>query len=1089
MVRKIVFSLVAVVIATTGAHGGAALQTVTGTLEGRVTDMREAAIAGATITAISTDTGLERKTMTTGDGFYRVPYLPLGRYRISAEAPGFKIVTKEGVEIRLNETTVVPFSLEPAPVREEVTVTATDIPTINTTSGEIKTSFDSQVVTDRPLATRNFLSLAEIVPGFQSSIFSGQNNPTLSTGSSINFNGTGTRGATFQTDGVNNDDSSENQNRQGVNISTIKQFQILSNNYTAEFGRGYGAVVLVQTKSGTNEIHGDIYWFHQNSRLNANSFFSNAAGSRVNPVTGQFGPVAPVPPSRRHQYGFTAGGPLKKNRLFWFGSFEQTRLGGSITLTRDILLPNERTPDPSVTDPADRKWIQDQINRFPNVLPNNPASPRAFTTTTLFSWPDQDYTGRLDYRLSDHDNLVIRYQYTRQKRQTADVIIGEQAFQNHKQQNLGLTETHIFTPTTVGEVRLGLGLRTTLVNIAAGNDTPVIRFSGTTFPSIIGNAGAFPIQRYQTDWQLVYNLTTLQGDRHNLKFGTDIRRGRLDDLADNFSRGFWTFATFGGFNAYQNFLRGFVSTFTKGYGEFFLENRLLEGNYYVQDDIRLTPRFILNVGLRHEIVAAPKEIKDRIGYGYGTDADNLEPRFGFAWSPTVERGWLARLVGAPGNFVIRGGYGIFHGRQFQSIFAQGGAGLRFNPPRAALLSFFNSSRVSDPTGGFVFTPGPPTARVSVTFADPNLQLPYTQQWNLTLERQFPWQLAVSVSYNGNRGIGLPFYDWSNRAEFPACAPNHPFVTERFRGVCFDKIDPNLNNSNPAPGFISRVQPRINERRPDPRYSNVLTVTNASWSYYHGLQLRVDKRLSNGLSFNIAWTWSKAVDTGSEATFSGLDANAATTKVNAARSLRAVSAFDTPHRLTINYSYYLPFFKNLKGVFGHLLSGWQVAGTTTFASGNPFTVFIGYDFNADGIGFDRPLLVDPAILGRSVDNPRPDPMNPSRQIAQSQLPSSAFFPNASVPTDQWPFKPGLANVGNLGRNTFRADGTNNWDFGLYKNFKVTETHTVSFRAEFYNLLNHPTFNAPVQTVTATTFGRITSQRNSPRFLQFAFRYIF
>jgi hypothetical protein len=353
----------------------------------------------------------------------------------------------------------------------------------------------------------------------------------------------------------------------------------------------------------------------------------------------------------------------------------------------------------------------------------------------------------------------------------------------------------------------------------------------------------------------------------------------------------------------------------------------------------------------------------------------------------------------------------------------------------------------------------------------------------------PTSLALSVSYNGNRGIGLPFYDWGNRPAFPACAPDHPFIAAQFRGVCFNMIDPNLTNTNPAPGFISRVQTRVNERRPDPLYSNVLRVFNGAWTYYHGMQVKLDKRLSNNLSFNLAYTWSKSIDTGSEATSTGIDTNAVQSRLLGPRSMRAVSSFDTPHRFTLNYSYYLPFFNNSTGVLHQTLGGWQLSGTATLASGNPFTAFIGYDYNADGLSGDRPTLVDPSVLGRSVDNPRPDPNNPSLQIAQSQLPAAAFFPNSTTPTANWPTAPGLASLGSLGRNTFRSDGIATWDLGLYKNFKITENNTLAFRAEFYNVLNHAIFSVPGQTTTLASFGRITSQRNAPRFLQFAFRYIF
>ncbi len=1075
--------------------GHARAQTVSGTLAGRVVDATGASVAGVSITATGMDTGLERKTVSSSDGFYQLTFVPLGRYRITVESTGFRPVRKEEVEVRLNETTVVDFKLEPGAIKEEIIVSASDVPTINTVNGEIKTSFDSQVVTDKPLAGRNFLNLAEIVPGFQNNLFSGQNNPTLSTGSSINFNGTGSRGATFQTDGVNNDDSSENQNRQGVNISTIKTFQILTNSYTSEFGRGYGAVVLVQTKNGTNDFHGEAYWFHQNSVFNANNFFRNAAG-RIGdrgdaPGPGQRvgQPRAPVPPSRRHQFGFTSGGPIRKNKFFYFASLDKIKNGGSQGFTEDVLFPNERAADPSVTNPADRAFIQSVIDRFPKVTPNNlAAGPRAFTTTRLFDFPAEDYTGRVDWRATDHDNITFRYQYSHQLFTAEDIIIGERADQNNRQQNFGIAATHVFSPTTVGEFRFAVGRRRTLVDIQAGNDTPVIRFSGTLNASIIGNAGAFPIHRFQTDFQYVFNLSTVKWAKHGLKFGTDIRRQQLNDLADNFSRGFYTFAAAGGLDAYGNFLRGITSSYQKGYGPFALGNRNFEMNFYAQDEFKASRGLSLNLGVRYESVKAPSEVNNLTQYGFNDDRNNVEPRFGFAWSPMKESGWVSKLTGGPGKFVVRGGYGIYHGRVFQSIFSQSGATLRFNPPNAAFLVFSNPTRISDPTGGFVFVPGPPTARIAFTQVDPGFHLPYTQQWNLTLERQLPWSLALSLGYNGNRGIGLPFYDFGNRPDFPACAPNHPFVAGQFRGVCFDKIDANPLNTNPAPGFISLSQMRINERRPDPRYSTLVTITNAAWSYYHGMQLKVDKRFSNGLSFQSAYTWSKAMDTGSEPTFSGVDVNAAISKVNAAKSLRAVSAFDTRHRFTFNYSYRLPFFRTRSGILGQALGGWQISGTTSVVSGLPWTAFIGYDYNADSIGGDRPNLLDPRVLGRSVDNPRPDPST-GLQIGQTVVPGSAFDPNATTATTNRPFAPGLANKGNLGRNTFRVHGVKNWDFGLFKNFRVTERVTLAFRSEFYNLFNRAQFAAPSQTVTLSTFGRISGQFNSPRFLQFAFRLIY
>ena len=699
---------------------GTPAQTVSGTLQGHVVDQSGAIVVGTAISVKNLETGLERKTVTDDKGFFQLTFLPIGIYDATATMTGFKTLTKQKVEIQLNSTTIEAFALTASGAQEVVSVTG-GAAEIDKSSGEIKTTYDSQQVTERPISGRSFLSLAETAPGFQESPLGGVNNPTLSTGSSINFNGTGSRGSTFQIDGVNNDDSSENQNRQGVNLSAIRAFQLITNNFSAEFGRGYGAVVLVQTKSGANKFNGEGFWFHQNSALNANSFFRNSAGrfgdrgEALLPFQKPGDLRAPVPPSRRHDWGGVFGGPIKRDKLFFFASLERVDNGGSLAFTEDILLPTERTPDPSLTDSANRAFIQSVINRFPNIAPNNAsAGTRAFTTTRLFSFPDRDYSGRIDWNTNSTNNMFFRYQYSTNRRESEDIIIGEQALQDHRQQNLGYVWTHQFGPVMVGEFRFSVGRRRTIVDILAGNDTPVIRFSGTANASIIGNAGAFPIHRFQTDFQFVYNLSTVKFNRHALKLGTDIRPSKLDDLADNFSRGFYTFSASGGKDAYGNFLRGFVGTFTKGYGPFFLRNRIKEFNFYGQDDFKAKPNLTVNFGVRYEYAAAPVDADHKISYGFADDKDNIAPRIGFAYSPDVKNGFLSKITGKAGESVIRGGGGLFYGRLFQSYFSQSGATVRFNPPNAALLSFLNTFNVADPTGGFVFVPVL-TERVELVF--------------------------------------------------------------------------------------------------------------------------------------------------------------------------------------------------------------------------------------------------------------------------------------------------------------------------------------------------------------------------------------
>jgi hypothetical protein len=420
-------------IVVLGGVSGAAAQTVTGTIQGTVVDTGGGVLPGVTVTIRQTDTGAERVVVTNEAGFFSAPYVPIGPYSATATLAGFGTVAREGIKVGLNDTRVVDFTLNPA-VTEIVTVTG-DAPPINQTNSEVKGSLTAEQIMDKPsLNAGNFLTLAETFTGFQENPTSGQNNPTASSGSSINFNNTGTRGATFQINGVNNDDSSENQNRQGAALSTIQEFQVLKNGYSAEFGRGDGAVVLVQTKSGTNQVNGDLYLYQQDGRLNARTFFA--------------APGSPKAVRQRTQYGFTAGLPIVQNKLFAFGNVDRTKLDGENPLTRDLFLPAELA-QPRLTrgndTPENRAWIQSIIDRYPSSLtPNDARSPRTWFGANEINWPDEDYSGRLDWNANQQNTIVGRYQWTHQLRETADVIIGDNAKQDNEQQNLGITWTRVF---------------------------------------------------------------------------------------------------------------------------------------------------------------------------------------------------------------------------------------------------------------------------------------------------------------------------------------------------------------------------------------------------------------------------------------------------------------------------------------------------------------------------------------------------------------------------------------------------------------------------------------------------------------------
>lgn len=1088
-----------------GLFAAAAIaQTVSGTMRGTVTDANGAVIPNATVVVTNNETGLTRTVVSSGDGIYQIPFLPIGPYKVEVSRSDFNRVLRENVAIRLNETTVVNVTLD-ATVTGELTITD-DVPLINSTDAQIAGSLSQQQIEDRPVANQgNFLTLAETFTGFQENPTSGQNNPTLSSGSSINFNGTGTRGATFQINGVNNDDASENQNRQGASLATVKQFQVITNNFTAEFGRGFGAVVLVQTLSGTNSLHGSAYWYHNNSSLNAKSFFAHGK----------------KPVNRRNQFGGVVGFPLVKNKFFGFLSFDRTENSGAATYTRDVPLDYERNPANWFTapgaaafdTPANRAFIQSVFDRFPaDLRPNNPISPRSAIGAQGFDFPDEDYSARFDWNATSKDMLFARWQYTRQIRAGDDVVVGERASQNNKQQNFGLTWTHTFTPKLVGEFRYGLGLRTTLVNIQAGNDTPIIRFQNpnpVTGGSIIGNAGAYPIQRYQTDNQFVYNLSWAIGGNHFVKMGTDIRNQQLDDFADNFSRGFYTFngtcATLqfrdplnNNLSGFQALINGCVTTFQRGYGPFFLENRAGEYNFYAEDNWKIRQNLTLNIGARYEYVKAPSEKEDRIVYGFGADKNNIEPRLGFAYSPDWDKGFMRTLFGRLGDSSIRGGYGIYDGRIFQSVFSQSGATLRFNPPNAffynntgAASPTFNPRNLQDPTNGFIFVPGPQSTRHSITIVDPNLEMPYTQQWNLTFERQLPWQSAMRLSYTGNRGIGLLKF---NMANLPVHDPvngvrvaDHPNNPAALRGQvirlaadawCAGTTAATVSAMCPVAVPIgaleySRVVPRVNERRPDGRYTTNLEVSNGAWSYYNGLQAEWSKRLSNGINFQAAYTWSKAIDTTSEA--SAVGAGDSNQNGNDAKVSRGLSRFHSPHRFTFFGTYRLPFFDKAKG-WQSVLGGWQMSGVLRWAHGTPVTVTgaSSFDLNFDGFGETRPVLLDPSVLGANLSNPK---------TSRSKINSSMFRAPNSI--DDY-------NCCILGRNTFYIDGVRTVDLAFSKRFAMPwEGHGLTVRADMFNAFNKVQWGFPDLSYTSTTFGSISqlATQYAPRTVQLSLKYAF
>lgn len=1077
MIRRYLLALTAVFLVVLNVPVVA--QTVTGTMQGTVVDHASAPVPGVTITIHNLETGQQRVVVTDKGGFFSAPFLPVGRYEVQAELTGLG-KARRTARIDLNQTAVQDFVLDPT-LAETLTVSA-DAPKIDVSDGEIKQTMRSEEIMSIPQAAQgSFLGLAGLFAGFQEqppAFGSGvsADNPALSTGSSIVFNGTGTRGTTFQINGVNNDDSSENQNRQGVALASIASFQVLSNNYSAEFGRGSGAVVLVQTKSGTNEVAGELYGYNNDNRYNSRGKLDVLK-----------------PPRTRREYGVTSGFPIVRDRLFGFISLDRTADQGSTIITRAVWLPSDLAL-PRLTlnndTPANRAFQDSILARFPNVQPNAAqvtGNPRAYQYAQKFRKPASDYSGRLDWNASQSNSFTGRYQKSHQQSQPdGELIIGEQTVQNLRQSNIGVTWTGIISANTVQEGRYGLGLRATKWDIYAGNDTPIVRFAGITNGTILGNASAFPIDRFQRDQQLVYNLSSARWTNHTLKFGMDIRRSSLNDHAEDRNRGFYNFVSSCNGVTYPNgfaaFMAGCIGSFQKSFGPAYLENRLREYNGYAQDDWRIGDNLVLNLGGRYEKVNVPKEQENRITYGY-RDSSYVDPRLGFAYTPNWAGNALTRaLTGGNGKFVIRGGYGTFHGRVFQSVFSQVGASIRYNPPNAASFTVI-STNLADPLGanGVVFTPGKlPTGRVNVTTIDPDLKMPESRQWNLTFERQVFSQSKFRASYIGTLGKNLLQYRADNLPVIPGPpGSNAAWVVAadwRCAGTGLSGAPVNATCPVPVPLAANEVSlrfPKNDERRPDARYRTNLIISNRAQSSYHAGELEFQTGVSHGLMGRMTYTFSKALDTGSEATSSG------TGDVNffpptAGSYARGLSRFDTRHRITATASYLLPFFQGRKDWLEASLGGWQLATAVRLSSGTPFTVIDtgAADIDFDGFSNFRPVCIDPNGCGNlRVDSPV-DSLN--------KLQKKSFRHPQYGDT--------LQDL--VGRNTYYTDGFEAVDLGLYKSFRMpARSDSVMVRLDIFNVTNHVTWGFPNNDFNSVNFGRITGTAYTPRTFQLGLRYIY
>lgn len=1052
-------------------------QGTTATLDGIVRDQSGAVIPGATITVVNTRTGISSTATTNGEGDFVAPFLLPGEYRATAEKQGFKKVVREGITLSVGDTIRLEFVLEVGSLTDITTVTA-EAPLVKADTSEIGQVVQQKPIEELPLNSstgRNFTALMTLIPGAI------RTNPVGTFdapqgNSSFAVNGQRDSENNYQVDGADN-------NEVLLGIVTIlpppealSEFKIQTNNYSAEFGRAGGAVINVDTRSGSNQVHGSAFEFVRNS------YFSGR---------GPFDPAV-LPPLRQNEWGGTLGGPIRRNRVFVFGDYEGFRqaLGttyiasvptaaqrGGVFLASEgagaIYNPSNGTPFPNNTIPASAISPVGQalLNLFP--LPNLPGVASAGTgVANNFTGPvvQTQHVTRVDTRVdaavSAKDSVFVRYSIFNAFT-ALPPLFGPAATGNvpgapgqgpSRDQSVVLSDVHIFSPSLINEARFSYSrIRDTYYNYDYGQNLatqigipninafgpistglPIIAISGL---SDLGTEGPIPALRYENSFEWIDNVTWIHGN-HRVKVGADIHRMRDDFYQISLA------SPRGQFNFDQNYtsnagaartglgiasaLLGDPATESRGVIYDFPSNRIFEPFFFVQDDIKITQKLTLNLGLRYELYYPPVDAFNNqsnfdrrsgnmllAGRGGNSralvnlDANNFAPRFGFAyaWKP---------------NTVVRGGYGISY---FPDKFGATGGTLNDNYPFISLQTVTPPS-IYAPSPQYSLSAGIPSpvppnlnqASVplvgSATYFDPNYKMGYVQFWNLTVQRQLTRDTVLEVSYVGNKGAHL-----------------------------FGNNHINLNLPLPGPGAVVPRQPFYGL---NPLATTINLRDSSEYSIYHALQAKFQKRLNHGFWLLFSYAYAKSIDD-MATSYNPLDWNGIT---------RGPSGNDFTHAFTISSVYELPIGRG-RALFGHMnpvldafLGGWQANGIYTFHTGLPSTAALTSGLASQEVntgGSDRPNQIAQAAL-------------PSGQRSLAQYFNTAAF--AALPAASYVF-------GNAGRDTIRGPSFSNLDCSLFKNFEIKERYKLQVRGEFFNVANHPNYGQPGTSFGTATFGTITS----------------
>ncbi len=1019
-------------------------QLTRGSISGTVHDTSGAIIPGAAVKVTNLDTNISRDTTTNEVGFYRVAALEPGNYSVLITKDGFDGVENKAIIIQSAKEVTFDVDLKVASAGN-VTVDVTgesEAIALNKTNPTIGLTSTAKQAVELPLSSgRDVNQLALLSPN----VFTAPG----STG--ISANGQRARNDNFTIDGTDNNDISVTLQTIPVVPEAVGEYQVQTNAYNAEFGRNSGAQLNVITKSGTNSFHGDGWEYYRDNALDALS-----PAEKRNGLTD---------PARfdRHQVGFDVGGPIKKDKTFFFFLIQWDRLRNSnapgataviptpagFSLLNTVPLRAASGSTPAQTT-GSRQAVLSAIGFLNNVYAGNPVFSNLTTTkvngvsipvgTIAFpiSQPSnlRNITVRVDHKITNNDNFTARYISNREddtnlisNLQFGSLFAGNQ---NIYDQNAALSETHIFGASLLNEFRFSAIRR----NLAFPENDP--KDPSTTIGGFFGIGGAsnFPQGRIQNSFQYQDILTWEKG-RHSVKFGVDMRRVRLFNLAAFDSKGTYSF------NNFQDYMNNQPFFFQQSLQTATFDARQTNQAYFAEDDFKVTPNLTLNLGVRYEYSSVPfgffgatdpQSLAALVPGPVKPDKNNWAPRVGFAYSPSSAPGFLNRLFG-DGKTVFRGGFGIAYDILFYNLLTVDAS----NFPRVVTPQLFgqfdvfpnilhvSGAAVFDPLATFVNTPS-------------DARDPYAELYSFSVQREFARNFVLEVGYTGSRGINLP----------------------------------NQGQANPSiltPAQIAAVQagqsiPSAAARRLFPQFGSRVLVSTYGMSSYNAGYFSLNKRISNGLQFGTSYTWSHNISNNDESL--GVGAITAGSPqipqdyLNTGAE-KSTSAFDRTQRLVLNYIYEVPMLKSgwaqnwaARQVFG----GWEISGFTSFQSGQPFTILTGVDSNGNGTaGSDRPnfnpngtIVLDPV-----TGNYR------SFTASRSTGPFVTFLGSNGLP---------LANAlgnGNLGKDTLRGPGFANWNISLSKAFKL-ERYEFRLRMDMLNAFNERSWGNPTNNMNSVNFGK-------------------